>query len=51
MIDVIIIGGGINGLVAATVLARQKLAVLVVDQRDVVGGGANAEPLPRPNQR
>ncbi|MCR4375091.1 MAG: NAD(P)/FAD-dependent oxidoreductase [Acidobacteria bacterium] len=40
MNDVIIIGGGINGLVAATVLARQKLAVLVVDQRDVVGGGA-----------
>lgn len=40
MIDVIIIGGGINGLVAATVLARQKLAVLVLDQRDVVGGGA-----------
>lgn len=41
MNDVIVIGGGINGLVAATALARQKLAVLVVDQRDVVGGGAS----------
>jgi phytoene dehydrogenase-like protein len=40
MIDVIVIGGGINGLVAAAALARQKLGVLVLDQRDVVGGGA-----------
>jgi phytoene dehydrogenase-like protein len=40
MIDVIIIGGGINGLVAATALARQKRSVLVLDQQDTVGGGA-----------
>ena len=40
MIDVIVIGGGINGLVAATALARRKLAVLILDQRDAMGGGA-----------
>ena len=40
MIDVVIIGGGINGLVAAATLARQKLAVLVLDQHDRVGGAA-----------
>jgi phytoene dehydrogenase-like protein len=41
MNDVIIIGGGINGLVAATLLARQKHSVLVLDQHDTLGGGAN----------
>lgn len=40
MIDVIIVGGGINGLVAATALAREKRSVLVLDQRDTVGGAA-----------
>jgi len=40
MIDVLIIGGGINGLVAATALARQKLSVLVLEQRETVGGAA-----------
>jgi phytoene dehydrogenase-like protein len=40
MIDVIIIGGGINGLVAAIALARGKRSVLVLDRRDTVGGAA-----------
>jgi phytoene dehydrogenase-like protein len=40
MTDVIVIGGGLNGLVAATFLARQKLQVIVLDQRTVVGGAA-----------
>ncbi|MEO6223610.1 MAG: NAD(P)/FAD-dependent oxidoreductase, partial [Vicinamibacterales bacterium] len=40
MTDVIIIGGGINGLVAAIALARDKRSVLVLDQRDTVGGAA-----------
>jgi phytoene dehydrogenase-like protein len=40
MIDVIVIGGGINGLVAATALARHKLSVVVLDQHDQVGGAA-----------
>lgn len=40
MRDVVVIGGGLNGLVAATWLARQKLTVTLVDQREDVGGGA-----------
>jgi phytoene dehydrogenase-like protein len=40
MIDVLIIGGGINGLVAAIALARDKRSVVVLDQRDSVGGAA-----------
>ena len=40
MIDVVIIGGGINGLVAATALARDKRSVLVLDQRETIGGAA-----------
>jgi phytoene dehydrogenase-like protein len=40
MIDVVIIGGGINGLVAATALAREKRSVLVLDQRETIGGAA-----------
>jgi phytoene dehydrogenase-like protein len=40
MTDVVIIGGGINGLVAAAALARDKRSVLVLDQRETVGGAA-----------
>lgn len=40
MIDVVIIGGGINGLVAAAALARDKRSVLVLDQRETIGGAA-----------
>lgn len=40
MTDVIIIGGGLNGLVAANILARKKFSVLVLDRQDQVGGAA-----------
>jgi phytoene dehydrogenase-like protein len=36
--DVIVIGGGHNGLTAACVLARQGRRVLVLEKRDVLGG-------------
>lgn len=41
--DVIIIGGGHNGLVCAAYLARAGLRVLVLERRDVVGGAAVTE--------
>lgn len=37
---VIIIGGGVNGLVAACLLARAGKSVLVLEQRDAPGGAA-----------
>ncbi|MGE5144516.1 MAG: phytoene desaturase family protein, partial [Acidobacteriota bacterium] len=45
--DLIIIGGGINGLVAATYLAKAGVKVLLLEARDVLGGlagGADAMP-------
>lgn len=41
--DVIIIGGGHNGLTCAGYLARQKLSVTVLERRGVVGGAAVTE--------
>jgi phytoene dehydrogenase-like protein len=41
--DVVVIGAGHNGLVAATLLARAGLDVRVVEERDVVGGAARTE--------
>jgi phytoene dehydrogenase-like protein len=41
--DAVIIGGGHNGLVAAALLARAGLKVLVLERRDVVGGAAVTE--------
>jgi phytoene dehydrogenase-like protein len=43
MSDAIIIGGGHNGLVAATLLARQGLKVTVLEQKGTVGGAAKTE--------
>jgi phytoene dehydrogenase-like protein len=41
--DVVIIGGGHNGLVAAAYLARAGLSVVVCEARDIVGGAAVSE--------
>jgi phytoene dehydrogenase-like protein len=41
--DVVIVGGGHNGLVAAAYLARAGLSTLVCENRDVVGGAAVSE--------
>ena len=43
--DVIIIGGGHNGLVAACYLAKSGLKTLVLERRAVVGGGAITEEI------
>src|SRR5512145_3084222 len=43
--DVTIIGGGHNGLVAASYLAKSGLKTLVLERRDIVGGGAVTEEL------
>ncbi|MBX9747257.1 MAG: NAD(P)/FAD-dependent oxidoreductase [Hyphomonadaceae bacterium] len=43
MHDVIIIGGGHNGLTCAAYLAEAGLKVLVLERRDVVGGAAVTE--------
>ena len=41
--DVVIVGGGHNGLVAAAYLARSGLDTLVCERRDVIGGAAVSE--------
>jgi phytoene dehydrogenase-like protein len=41
--DVVVIGGGPNGLAAAALLAKRGLRPVVVERRDVVGGAAVTE--------
>ncbi len=41
--DVIVVGAGHNGLVAALLLARRGLKVLVVEERELIGGAARTE--------
>ncbi|HEX2501760.1 MAG TPA: NAD(P)/FAD-dependent oxidoreductase [Methylomirabilota bacterium] len=43
--DAVIVGGGHNGLVAATYLARGGLKVLVLERRHMVGGACVTEEL------
>ena len=46
--DCIIVGAGHNGLVAALLLARRGLEVLVLEEQKVIGGAARSErPFPR----
>ena len=45
MYDVIIIGGGHNGLVTSFYLARKGLKVAVFERREIVGGAAATEEL------
>ena len=40
MSDVIVIGGGLNGLVAGAYLAGRKRSVTILERRPVVGGAA-----------
>src|ERR1044072_9463371 len=43
--DVTVIGGGHNGLVTACYLAKGGLKTLVLERREVVGGGAVTEEI------
>src|SRR5678815_2075099 len=45
MHDIVIIGGGHNGLVAACYLAKAGLRVTVLERQESVGGGAVTEEL------
>ncbi len=42
-LDVVIVGAGHNGLVAATYLARAGMRVMVVERREIVGGACTTE--------
>jgi phytoene dehydrogenase-like protein len=42
-VDVVVLGAGHNGLVAATLLARAGLDVLVVEEKSTVGGACKTE--------
>jgi len=41
--DVVVVGAGHNGLVAATILARSGLRVHVVEERAMIGGATRTE--------
>lgn len=41
--DVVVIGGGPNGMTAANYLAKAGQKVIIVDRRNELGGGVNTE--------
>src|SRR5205807_9617076 len=43
--DVVILGAGHNGLVAAAYLARAGLSVLLLEKNDYIGGAATSQRL------
>jgi phytoene dehydrogenase-like protein len=43
--DIIIVGGGHNGLVAACYLAKAELKTLVLERREIAGGGSITEEI------
>lgn len=43
--DALVVGGGHNGLIAATYLARSGLSVAVLERRHVIGGSAVTEEI------
>ena len=49
--DVVVAGGGHNSLITAAYLAKAGYAVLVLEARDAVGGGAVTEELTLPGYR
>jgi phytoene dehydrogenase-like protein len=49
--DVLVLGGGHNGLTAAAYLARAGLTTLVLEERAQVGGGCTTEELAAPGFR
>ncbi|MCZ7528792.1 MAG: FAD-dependent oxidoreductase [Acidimicrobiia bacterium] len=44
--DVVVVGGGNNGLTTGAYLSRAGLRVLVLERTEIVGGGAMTEPFP-----
>lgn len=46
--DAVVVGAGPNGLAAAILLAQHNLSVLVVEEKETIGGGCRSEELTLP---